>query len=193
MPNQQQLVSFQSILPSVEDCWRATGVPPEMTVAQWALESAWGEKSPGNNCFGIKDYPGSLGRQLLWTIEWFTPDELAGFLKNFPGRTAQEYPLVGADPRGDGRKRYRCQDWFATFPTIADCFKKRAMLFLSSRYRPILQQYQQDGDLVKFIRDTAKIYATADSDTYTNVVKAIISTPEIQSALADMRRKWTLK
>jgi flagellar protein FlgJ len=39
-------------------CEQATGLPAEITVAQWAIESGWGATSPGNNCFGIKAYPG---------------------------------------------------------------------------------------------------------------------------------------
>jgi flagellar protein FlgJ len=39
-------------------CEQTTGLPAEITLAQWALESAWGASAPGNNCFGIKAYPG---------------------------------------------------------------------------------------------------------------------------------------
>jgi flagellar protein FlgJ len=39
-------------------CERATGLPAEITVDQWAIESGWGAASPGNNGFGIKAYPG---------------------------------------------------------------------------------------------------------------------------------------
>ena len=39
-------------------CEQTTGLPAEITVAQWAIESGWGASAPGNNCFGIKAYPG---------------------------------------------------------------------------------------------------------------------------------------
>ena len=39
-------------------CEQTTGLPAEITVAQWAIESGWGAAAPGNNCFGIKAYPG---------------------------------------------------------------------------------------------------------------------------------------
>jgi flagellar protein FlgJ len=39
-------------------CEQSSGLPAEITLAQWALESAWGTSAPGNNCFGIKAYPG---------------------------------------------------------------------------------------------------------------------------------------
>jgi hypothetical protein len=38
-------------------CEQTTGLPAEITVAQWAIESGWGATAPDNNCFGIKAYP----------------------------------------------------------------------------------------------------------------------------------------
>jgi flagellum-specific peptidoglycan hydrolase FlgJ len=35
--------------------WR---VPASVSLAQWAIESAWGAHAPGNNPFGIKAMPG---------------------------------------------------------------------------------------------------------------------------------------
>lgn len=35
-----------------------TGIPASSQIAQWAVESAWGVKCPGNNPFGIKARPG---------------------------------------------------------------------------------------------------------------------------------------
>jgi flagellum-specific peptidoglycan hydrolase FlgJ len=42
------------ILPAAQASHAATGIPASFTIAQAALESAWGEKAPGNNLFGIK-------------------------------------------------------------------------------------------------------------------------------------------
>ena len=33
-------------------------IPTSVQIAQWALESGWGEHQPGFNCFGIKALPG---------------------------------------------------------------------------------------------------------------------------------------
>jgi flagellum-specific peptidoglycan hydrolase FlgJ len=33
---------------------KETGLPADLTIAQWADESGWGVHAPGNNCFGIK-------------------------------------------------------------------------------------------------------------------------------------------
>ena len=45
-----------------------TGVDPRIIIAQSALESAWGEKAPGNAYFGVKSH-GKPGGQVLATQE----------------------------------------------------------------------------------------------------------------------------
>jgi len=40
-----------------------------VTVAQWTLERNWGSHQSGNNCFGIKEYPGCYAVQMLETEE----------------------------------------------------------------------------------------------------------------------------
>ena len=42
------------LLPAVQACQRANGIPASFTLAQAALESGWGERAPGNNLFGVK-------------------------------------------------------------------------------------------------------------------------------------------
>lgn len=39
---------------AAQDCQRTTGIPASITLAQAALESAWGARAIGNNLFGIK-------------------------------------------------------------------------------------------------------------------------------------------
>ncbi|MDR3741068.1 MAG: glucosaminidase domain-containing protein [Terracidiphilus sp.] len=58
MLSPSQLERLSAAAKSACLCEQATGLPAEITVAQWAIESSWGAKSPGNNCFGIKAYPG---------------------------------------------------------------------------------------------------------------------------------------
>lgn len=53
---------MRSIPPDIADAARRaqarTGIPASSQIAQWAVESAWGAKCPGNNPFGIKARPG---------------------------------------------------------------------------------------------------------------------------------------
>ncbi|OGU58304.1 MAG: hypothetical protein A2V66_03695 [Ignavibacteria bacterium RBG_13_36_8] len=76
-----------------------TGVPVETTLAQAALESAWGEKAPGNNFFGIKD-------------------------SSYENYGCQEIDTVEVS-KG---KRYKIKDKFETFPTPFECFLAHAKL-----------------------------------------------------------------
>ncbi len=40
-------------------------IPASVSLAQWAVESGWGKKSPGNNPFGIKHLAGYPDQQFL--------------------------------------------------------------------------------------------------------------------------------
>lgn len=42
------------LLPAAQACQRQFGIPASFTLAQAALESAWGSRAPGNNLFGVK-------------------------------------------------------------------------------------------------------------------------------------------
>lgn len=55
-------------MPWAQVASRRTGIDPRIIVAQAALESAWGQKAPGNNLFGIKSH-GRSGGQTLRTTE----------------------------------------------------------------------------------------------------------------------------
>jgi flagellar protein FlgJ len=113
---------------------RATGVPAELTVAQWVLESKWGAHAPGNNCFGIKAYRGCYGVQLLQTIE-----------------------VVNG-------VRTPATEEFATFPTLQDCFAKHASLFTSAKpYATAWAQFQASHDMTAFVQQIAPVYATDPS------------------------------
>ena len=43
-----------AIAPAAQASAAVTGVPASFTIAQAALESGWGKRTPGNNLFGIK-------------------------------------------------------------------------------------------------------------------------------------------
>lgn len=61
---------FRTYFPAAKENEKKTGVPWQVTLAQAALESAWGKHAPGNNFFGIKADPTWTGRvQTLRTRE----------------------------------------------------------------------------------------------------------------------------
>ncbi len=115
-------------------CERMTEVPAELTVAQWALESGWGAHQPGNNCFGIKAFPGCHGVQSLETFE---------VVKGVRQRLVQD---------------------FATFEVLSECFQKHAELICkSSSYRQVWNRYRDSKCLVSLVQGIAPIYATAQN------------------------------
>ena len=140
-------------------CEADTKLPAELTIAQWALESGWGEHQPGNNCFGIKAYEGCYGIQSLLTTE-----------------------VIG----GNSEKVYRD---FATFPSLTECFRKHAQLITAERpYAAAWSQYLQSKNVENLVRRIAPIYATAlnYADRLLAIVhmEAVISTlAEFRSAM----------
>ncbi len=161
----------------------ATGCPAEVIAAQCILESGWLDHSPSNNCFGIKEFPGCVGRQRLTTKEWFTLAEEEHFLSGTAGRVATKDGGVAA--RADGRERYTVQDWFATFKTLDACFTKRAEMWDKGCYASAACEYRQDRDLPKFVAAMAKHYAT--SPTYAQQVLSITCSPKLVAALKEAR------
>lgn len=178
----QQLNNLRDAATYAGQCEQATGVPAELSIAQWALESGWGAHTPGNNCFGIKEYPQCTGKQLLHTREYFKVEEAQQWLASKPGRTAK---LEDATKDAIGRQRYACEDWFAAFPTLGHCFIKRATLFHSFRYLTHFSRYSEDRNLVRFVQGIAPIYAS-DPD-YANHVLQIASMPEVIAAVKAVR------
>lgn len=168
---------------------RATGCPAEVLFGQCALESGWLQHAPGNNCFGIKAASGAApdAKQLLATIEWLTPEECQLWLAAVPGReaVADGNKNTSLTTTKGGRVRWRVKDWFATFPTLAECFAHRAEMFGKGRYAASFDAFKSDKDLQKFIRAFAPIYATDGG--YADKLLAIITEAPVQAALTTAR------
>lgn len=132
MQSQIDLQRLTTAAQSAVACEKVTSVPAELTVAQWALESGWGVHEPGNNCFGIKAYPGCYGVQYLKTCE-----------------------VV------DGMTRCVSQE-FAKFATLSDCFHKHATIICDGKpYEQAWQQYKTSGNVLALIECIAPIYASS--------------------------------
>lgn len=126
-----QVAALKEAAASSVSCEQTTNLPAELTLAQWALESEWGQKQPRYNCFGIKAYPGCFAVQPLETFEIF-----------------------------DGVRRSVVQN-FAAFPSLEACFRKHADLLTSGKpYASAWTQYLKTRDLQTLIYQIAPIYAT---------------------------------
>ena len=178
----QQLIKLQDAAMAAVQCEQETQVPCELTIAQWALESGWGEHAPGNNCFGIKEVPG-LGSQLLITKEVFTLEDVTDWLHRKEGRTAVAISL----PDPQGKRTYECRDLFAVFPNLSHCFSYRAIHLLSRGvYSNLLGTYKINKDLISYIKGVSVIYAT--DVNYYSKIQSLISMPEVRDALIEARR-----
>jgi flagellum-specific peptidoglycan hydrolase FlgJ len=160
----------------------STHAPAEVTVAQWATESAWGQNYVARcNPFGIKQYPGCPGRELAATTEWFTPAELHTFLAKGDGRTAV------LKRKGQGaRDQYAVHDWFAAYPGLASAFEYHGHLVTTGLYADAFAEYENSADLQRYIRGLAAHYATDPG--YARTLSAIISMPAVQQALHEARK-----
>lgn len=141
-----------------------TGIDARFTLAQAALESAWGASAPGNMFFGIKDTDGINGNeQLLRTTE---------VLKN-PNVKFPE--IISITKRPDGKYTYKVKDWFRKYDTPEGSFTDHACFFFTySRYNKALEVRQ---DPYRFAEEIAKAgYAT--DPNYANVLKSVIKTIE---------------
>lgn len=94
----------EDIVAAAQAAQKAYGVPASVTLAQWALESGWGNHCTGkNNFFGIKG-AGAQSGTLCWTHE-----------------------VV------DG-KSVACQLRFADYESVADAFSAHAALLTHPQY-----------------------------------------------------------
>jgi len=142
---------------------RETGVPALVVMAQAAVESAWGEKAPGNMFFGIKagaSYKGK--RQLLTTREVHTTRSV-------------KYPeVISITRRADGKYDYRVKDWFRAYDTAAESFADHGRFL---RDNPRYAAAFETTDPLLFVeRIAAAGYATDPG--YAELLKKIIKSLE---------------
>jgi flagellar protein FlgJ len=130
MLTSQQLPRLAAAAKAACLCEKATGLPAEITVAQWALESGWGASAPANNCFGIKNFPGCQ-TQILAT-------------KEFIDGAMQERQLEFAA--------------FDSLADCFECHAR--LITDGKSYAAAWAHYQAAHDLQALIADVAKVYAT---------------------------------
>ena len=137
-----------SRLPYAKAVQQKRGYHYLIPLTQGALESAWGEKSVGNNDFGIKDTDGINGNeQLITTTE---------YLKT----ATAKFPVVIKVVRVGKLFKYTVKDWFRKYASVQLCFEDHCDFFeRNPRYKEALK-YKMDPD--RFFEEIAKAgYATA--------------------------------
>lgn len=142
---------------------KKTGVHHLATLAQAALESAWGEVAPGFMFFGVKDTDGVNGNeQLITTTEYSRRSDL-----KFP-------VIISVTPvvkNGVKMFKYKIKDYFRKYNSPEECFTDHTQFFLKNpRYAKALL-VKHDPEL--FAEEIAKAgYAT--DPNYATTLKTII-------------------
>lgn len=112
------------------ECLASTPLPAEITLAQWALESAWGASAPGYNCFGIKAYPGCQ-------VQRFPTHEVVG-----------------------GESKTLTLEFAAFDSLQACFEKHARLITCGAPYARAWANFAASKDLVSLINEVAPVYAT---------------------------------
>ena len=167
---------IQTYKPFALESERKTGISHLFTLAQAALESAWGERGVGNNFFGIKvpkkfvSSTPNQKKQLLLTTEVLSSPT--------PPKEGLFVEVISVKKRVDGKYTYIVKDWFRKYDTPEECFTDHAQFFfINKRYAKALEV---KADPYKFAEEVAKAgYATAPN--YATILKDVIKTIENNS------------
>ena len=153
---QQRLEQVAHIAVALE---AQTGCPAQLLIAQWALESKWGERPVGRfNCFGIK----RAARHSLWC-------------------TVATREVVNGKPVLENLE-------FADYDSLEDSCRDYAWLITNGApYRAAWEQYQKDRDLHALIAAVANTYAT--DPHYAFLATAIAGQANVVQAIAEARQE----
>jgi murein DD-endopeptidase MepM/ murein hydrolase activator NlpD/flagellum-specific peptidoglycan hydrolase FlgJ len=159
-----------------------TGVPAQVQIAQWALESGWGKKSIGNNVFGMTATNRHQKRQTVNTTEDMTMQEFARLSKQEQA-TAREINGGEFQSNWEGKKKFRVNREFADYDSIKDSFKDHARLLADPKgpYAGAMAEYRKTGDINKYIESISPTYAS--DRNYGSTVKQIANQNSVVSAL----------
>lgn len=164
---------------------REIGYPPQVLIAQWAIESKWGSKPSGrNNLFGMTYNP-ARHSGFSWVPTWeeltevgisaLPPDEL---------RTMTKREVL---PRRNGWWRVELQRKFADYASpqasIAD---KVGLITTAPRYHAAWSAFLRDQDInALLVGICAAGYATASY--YPQLAQQIAAQPNVARAIAAAR------
>ena len=156
-----------------------TGCPAQLMIAQWAIESKWGEKPVGHaNYFGIKRAARHANWCMITTQEVFTPTQLVNWNRQ---HTAKPALVVATLP--DGRRRVEIEDEFADYASLyASCQDYAWLITKGDPYEHAWQQYQHDRNLTELITGVTQAYAT--DPQYGKLAMEIASQPNVRAVIS---------
>lgn len=174
MTNTERLNAFASV--AVPIC-RELKHPPELLLAQWAAESAWGTKEAGtNNVFGMT----KAARHKKW--EWVPTREILTGLAIGRLDPDEQARITSKVMQPNGRYEVRLSRRFAAFDSVEAAVRDQIKLIQTgSPYKKAWARYQATGGLSTLIQEVAAIYATDPS--YGALLLAISNQKNINDAV----------
>lgn len=167
---------------------RERDYPPELLIAQWAVESGWGIIESGrNNCFGM-----TRAKRHGDNWAWISTTEVLSQAGIDALPVAERARVRSKKLRPDGKFDVCLSRQFACYDTFLDGVMDKVELIQNGApYKAMFAAYRVDRDLNKLIDAVAKVYATDPG--YATLVKRISVQPNVRDAIAAARKsKGTL-
>lgn len=159
-----------------------TGFPAEVMIAQWAVESNWGEHPVcRSNYFGVKRTSRNKLGCVAKTAEVLSAHQIEEFNRLHP-----DAPPLKGKPAGKGSLRVEISAEFADYRTLEDSCRDYAWMIQNSPpYAVAWARYTASKDAKRLLADLAGIYWT--DPTYVKKATAVLDQPEVRNALAAAR------
>jgi len=170
---------------------QAVGYPPQVLIAQWAIESKWGARPSGrNNLFGMTFNP-ARHSSYSWVATW---EELAeAGIASLPADERRAITKREPMPSRPGWFRIELQRRFADYPSpqasIAD---KVGLITRAPRYAAAWSAYQADKVIDAFI-EAICIAGYATAGYYPQLAQKIAAQPNLARAIAAARAASGIK
>lgn len=156
-----------------------TGVPAEVTIAQWATESGWGKSSIGNNAFGVKRNKNSKKWETKNTEENLTWEE---FQKLTPEEKKSATEINGGTLQSEwkGKKKLKVNQDFAQYDSLEESFKDHSRVLAGNK--KALENYKKNKNTDEYVREISPAYST-NGEEYTKTVGGIAKSEAVKKSV----------
>lgn len=179
MTQQQRLEQIAAVAVTLE---ASLGYPPQLLIAQWALESGWGASVSGdNNYFGMT----KAARHKGW--KWCATREVLSQRGINDLEQDEHQKITSIKERPDGKFDVMLSRKFASYPTLLDGVADKVNLIINGApYRAAFAAFTVDHDVMKLIDGIAKAgYAT--DPNYAVTLKKIAVQKNVLDAIQKAR------
>ncbi len=179
----KQTAALAAFAPAAVAVEKASGFPAEVIIAQWATESAWGEKKTGAfNYWGLTaaTTPGA-GRAFVPTTEELTSSQFEALPND------EKASLTLSEPLPNGKRRFHLSRWFASFSSLEEGLAAYVALLTNpaGRYWSAWATYKANGGIDRLIQGIAAAgYASGnEGNKYAELLKQIARQSSVQAAV----------